>query len=122
MKTLYLVRHAKSSRHETYQSDFERTLTESGMNDSLIIARLLNKKNIKPGLIISSPATRAFLTAEIFAGELHYKKDKIEADGRIYNATIRDLMNVVKEIDNKHETVLFFGHNPGLLNFVNLLD
>lgn len=117
-----MVRHAKSSRDGHYQSDFERTLNDRGKKNALEMSKLLQMKNVTPDLIISSPATRALSTAEIFAGELHYKRDKIEIDGRIYNATIRDLMNIVREIDNKYKTVLLFGHNPGLLNFVNLLS
>ena len=83
MKTLYLVRHAKSSWDEANQSDFERTLNERGANDAATMAKLLGKKNVKPELIISSPAARALLTAEIFAEQLHYLAKNILTDERI---------------------------------------
>lgn len=121
MKTLYLVRHAKSSWDEPYKSDFERALTKRGMNDSSTIAELLCKKNIKPDLIISSPATRALLTAQIFAGKLMYPANNIQTDERIYEATMRVLTNVVRNINEMFGTVMLFGHNPGLSNFANLL-
>lgn len=121
MKTLYLVRHAKSTWDEANQSDFERTLNERGANDAATMAKLLGKKNVKPELIISSPAARALLTAEIFAEQLHYLAKNIFTDERIYEATMRDLTSVVRGIDDKHHTAIMFGHNPGITNFANLL-
>ena len=121
MKKLYLVRHAKSSWDEPQQSDFERTLNERGTNDAIAMAKLLHKKNIKPDLMISSPAKRALLTSEIFAEQLKYSAENILTDERIYEATMRDLTSVVRSIDDKYETVIVFGHNPGLSNFANLL-
>ena len=77
MKTLYLVRHAKSSWKHPELSDFERPLNKRGKNDAPFMGKLLFKKGINPELLISSPAKRASSTAKIIASELNYDKEKI---------------------------------------------
>ncbi|MEW6702282.1 MAG: histidine phosphatase family protein [Bacteroidota bacterium] len=121
MKTLYLIRHAKSSWDDANQTDFERPLNKRGEHDAPIMSKALKEKNVLPDLIISSPAARALATAEIFAEELHYPIKKITTDERIYESTMRELTGVVKEINDEKKTVLLFGHNPVLTNFTNLL-
>jgi len=121
-KILYLIRHAKSSWGEPALSDSERQLNERGLRDAPLMGKFLKNNGVNPDLIITSTAARASLTAKIFANELNFKKDNIETDERIYDATTQALMNVIRNIDNKHETVLLFGHNPGLSNLANLLS
>jgi phosphohistidine phosphatase len=121
MKTLFLVRHAKSSWDDRDLTDFERPLNERGLNDAPIIAKILHDRKIKPDLIISSPAVRALSTAQIFAKEFHYDFKNILEDERIYEAAMRDLTEVVREIPNDIACAMLFGHNPGISNFVNLL-
>jgi len=120
-KTLYLIRHAKSSWDDPGLSDFQRTLNTRGLKDSPLMAKLIKEKNIIPDLIISSPAARALSTAEIFANEFQFDKDKIISDEKIYDATTRDLISVICEIKNENYTVMLFGHNPGLSNVANFL-
>ena len=121
MKTLYLIRHAKSSWEDANQSDFERPLNKRGEHDAPIMAKLLKENNFKRGLVLSSPANRAYTTAQIFAEKFQYPFDKIITDDRIYEAGIRELMTVVREIDDQIQTVLLFGHNPGLTSLTNLM-
>lgn len=121
MKTLYLIRHAKSSWDNSNQSDFERPLNSRGENDAPAMAKLLNENGFKPDFLISSPANRAYTTAQIFAEEFQYPHDKIISDDRIYEAGIRELITVIREIDDSFQTVLLFGHNPGLTSLTNLL-
>lgn len=120
-KTLYLIRHAKSSWDNPSLSDFQRTLNTRGLKDSPLMAKLIKGKNIIPDLIISSPAVRALSTAEIFADEFHYNRIKIIRDERIYEAAMRDLTTTIREIKDENNTVMFFGHNPGLSNIANIL-
>lgn len=122
MKYLYLIRHAKSSWDNPSQTDFERTLNERGEKDAPQMALLLKSKNIDPDYIISSPAVRAFTTAEIFAEHFEYPDSKIFCDARIYEASTRDLAEVVQQISDEYETAFLFGHNPGISNFANLLS
>jgi phosphohistidine phosphatase len=121
MKTLYLVRHAKSSWDEGISSDYERPLNKRGEHDAPIMAKLLKEKKLVPDLIISSPAKRALRTAEIFSNQFRYENKKIITDERIYEATMRDLTDVVRTFSESHVTIMLFGHNPGISNFVNLL-
>lgn len=122
MKYLYLIRHAKSSWDNPNQTDFERTLNQRGEKDAPQMAKLLKSKNVFPDLIISSPATRAFTTAEIFAAHLNYIPDSIESDARIYEASTNNLADVIHEVDDNYNTVFLFGHNPGISNFANMLS
>lgn len=121
MKILYLIRHAKSSWDNQDQTDFERPLNKRGEHDAPLMANILNKKKVEPDLIISSPAKRAFSTALIFAEKLDYNLNSVKTDDRIYEAGMRELMTLVREIDNRNKTVMIFGHNPGLTSFTNLL-
>jgi phosphohistidine phosphatase len=121
MKLLYLIRHAKSSWDDSDQTDFVRPLNKRGEHDASLMANFLNKKKIEPDLIISSPANRAISTAQIFAETLEYNIDSVKSVERIYEAGLRELMTVVREIDDRNNTVIVFGHNPGLTSFTNLL-
>ena len=121
MKTLYLIRHAKSSWDDRDQTDFERPLNKRGELDAPIMADILNKKKIEPDLIISSPANRAFSTALIFAEKLDYDHNFVNIDNRIYEAGLKELMSLVRGIDEQNMNVMLFGHNPGLTSFTNLL-
>ncbi len=120
-KTLYLIRHAKSSWEDPSLSDFQRTLNSRGLKDSPLMAKLIKGKNIIPDLIISSSAARALSTAEIFADEFDYDKNEIIRDERIYEAAMHDLITTIREIKNENKTVMLFGHNPGLSSIANLL-
>ncbi len=122
MKHIYLIRHAKSSWEDSSQTDFERTLNSRGEQDAPMMANRLLEKNITPNLIISSPAQRAYSTALIFAEIMNYEKSNIITDQRIYDATTRDLTEVVREVSDVYQTVFLFGHNPAITNFTNLIS
>jgi len=121
MKTLYIVRHAKSSWDEPGLTDIERPLNKRGNHDALLLSKLLKENKVKPDLILSSPAKRASVTAEIFSVELDYPVNKIVFSEKIYEATTRDLMTVIREIDDDNKTIMLFGHNPSITNLTNLL-
>jgi phosphohistidine phosphatase len=121
MKTLYLIRHAKSSWDNHDISDFERDLNQRGKQDAPLMAKIIRQKKIRPDLIISSPAVRAINTANIFAGILDYPVEKIEANEKLYDAGLKELTDVVRNIDDDKTNVMLFGHNPGIATFGNLL-
>lgn len=121
MKKLYLIRHAKSSWEDHLLSDFDRPLSDRGKKDAPTMGDILKEKKIKPDLIISSPARRAFKTAKIFSEILDYPINDIIQNQSIYEATTRDLMAIINDIDDKANTVLMFGHNPGFTVLSNLL-
>ena len=122
MKTIYLVRHAKSDwKNAAHTGDFNRTLNERGMKAAPFMADLLKKKNIIPELVISSPASRALTTAEIFCDILGYPKEQIQQRIEIYEGGVLNLLKVVQQIPENFTTAMLFGHNPMLTEFANLL-
>ncbi len=112
MKTLYLLRHAKSSWDNPELDDFERPLNKRGHNDAPLIGNLLEKLNISPDLIISSPAIRASMTARIIADAIKYPLDRIRYDENIYEAGEMDLLEVIYTVDDTVDKLMLVGHNP----------
>lgn len=121
MKTLYLIRHAKSSWEDHILSDHDRPLSDRGRKDAPIIGDILKSQKVIPDLIISSTARRAIKTAKIFSSILEYPVENIVEDSTIYEATIQNLFKLINNIDDKFETVMLFGHNPGFTSLANLL-
>lgn len=122
MKTLYLVRHAKSSWKQPELSDFKRPLNKRGKNDAPFMGKLLSDKGVNPGLVITSPAKRAATTAKIIASEINYPKGKIIFDENIYEATGRELLEIISGTEENYNSVMLFGHNPGLTVLQNNLS
>lgn len=112
MKTLYLLRHAKSSWDNSNLTDFERPLNERGNKAAPLMGRYMRENNIAPDVVISSPATRANETAELVI-EAAGTETKLRFDKKIYEATWLDLLRVIANIEDEVETVLLIGHNPG---------
>jgi phosphohistidine phosphatase len=119
MKTLYIVRHAKSSWANPSQDDFDRPLNDRGKRDAPDMAKRLKEKKIKADVILSSPARRALSTAKRFAGELNFPKDKIKTKEKLYHAHEDTILEAIKGIKDKHNVAIVVGHNPGLTDFVN---
>jgi len=112
MKTIYLVRHAKSSWKHPELSDIERPLNKRGKRDAPYIGNVLKDKGVKPDLLISSPAIRARKTAAVIAEIIEYPKSKIIIDDNIYESSSSELINIIQRFDDKYKSVMIFGHNP----------
>ncbi len=121
MKTLYLARHAKSSWKHPELSDIERPLNKRGKRDAPIIGNLLKEKGVNPDIIISSPAVRARKTAGVIAEIIDYPKSKILIDVNIYESSSSELINIIQGFDDKYNSVMMFGHNPGFTMLNNYL-
>jgi len=117
MKTLFLIRHAKSSWKDITLDDFDRPLNKRGKKNAPFMGELLKNQGIKPDIIYSSPAKRAKDTAKIIAQKIGYKDD-IKFDSKIYESNLITLKNIIYSIENKHNIVFLFGHNPCLNIFV----
>ncbi|ADN08708.1 SixA phosphatase family protein [Sulfurimonas autotrophica] len=113
MKTLYIIRHAKSSWKDLNLDDFERPLNKRGKNDAPQMSKRLKQQGIYPDIILSSPAKRAKQTAKAIAKEISYD-EKIRYIEDIYEASPNTLENILHSLDDKYETVFLIGHNPGL--------
>jgi len=112
MRTLYLLRHAKSSWKDESLSDFERPLKRRGREAAQQIGERLAQEKLKNPVLICSPAVRTRETAELV---LKSSKLRVEErwDERIYEASLRDLLQVVTEIPDDKKVVILIGHNPG---------
>ncbi|NVN94951.1 MAG: histidine phosphatase family protein [Bacteroidetes bacterium] len=119
MKTLYLIRHAKSSWDFTQLTDEERPLIEKGIKRAKKIGKYLKEKNIKADLIISSHAIRAIHTAQIIAKKINYPEENIIIDKKIYASGIDNLFDTIFGIPNDFNCVILFGHNPTFTNIAN---
>lgn len=115
------MRHAKSSWEEEGLRDRERPLNKRGKRDAPAMGILLRGRKFQIDCIVSSPAVRALSTAEAVADELQYEKGNIVQEARLYEASASHMLMVVHSWDNRLNTVLMVGHNPGLTHFVNQL-
>ena len=121
MKTLLLIRHAKSSWDGTALNDFERSLNERGKRDAPIMAQRLIDKKIVIDAFVSSPAKRAKKTAELFCSAYKKKEDEIIFVSALYHATPETIFTVVEQLDNRFSSVAIFSHNDGITEFANKL-
>ncbi|MDX2191168.1 MAG: histidine phosphatase family protein [Bacteroidota bacterium] len=121
-KNLILVRHAKSDWSIQGQRDFDRTLNERGFRDAPKMGYRFAERKLKIDKLISSPAERAKLTAEFFAEQLKIDANEIEYNENIYDASVRILMNEVNQLNDQLNTVVIFGHNPGLSYFIEYVS
>ena len=122
MKTLFLIRHAKSSWDNTALPDKDRPLDDRGKRDAPKMGKRLQERDVKPDMILSSPAIRALTTAEIIAKKLDYKLKDIVVDDRLYAGQADDLLDVIHELGDKLERVMLFGHNPELTELAHRLS
>jgi phosphohistidine phosphatase len=122
MKTLMLVRHAKSSWKERGLPDHERPLNRRGRRDAPMMGERLAHRGVEPDLIISSSATRAVATAEAMAEEFEYAWDEIVVEGRLYEAYAGEILQVIEEQDDWVDHLVVIGHNPGMTALANRLS
>ena len=122
MKTLFLVRHAKSSWDNAALSDKERPLNDRGRRDAPKMGERLAKRDVKPDLILSSPAVRALSTAEIVAEKVDYRRKDIVVTERLYAAEVDDLLDVIRQLGDELKCVMLFGHNPEFTELAHRLS
>jgi phosphohistidine phosphatase len=120
VKTLFLLRHAKSSWKNESLPDFERPLNRRGKHAAERIGRYLKHEEIVPEIVLSSPALRARETIERVAKAAKWTPE-ILFDQRIYEAGGLRLLDVVSQIENERKTALLVGHNPGIEELLMLL-
>ena len=113
MLELILFRHARSETFSTSITDFDRDLVDSGIQDTNKVCSYLATKIDTPDRIISSPAKRALATADIIATALQYPEDAIETQAEIYEASLKNLQEIIDTFRMKDKRILLVGHNPG---------
>ncbi|TKG96517.1 hypothetical protein EYV94_04510 [Puteibacter caeruleilacunae] len=123
MKRIIMVRHAKAEEHGWHKSDYERKLRPRGRKDAKRIAEALIKNHgIIPDHMITSPATRALETAEIFADVMNFPRVSIQKEIDLYDGmSTREFYQLIEANDESIRTVLVFGHNPSIYLFTHSL-
>ena len=121
MKTLTILRHGKSSWNDTGLTDRERPLNRRGEKDAPAMGARINAAGIRPSLIMSSPAVRAWTTAKIVAKEISYPVEFLHREEEMYLADVKGLLDLLARQDNAFNSVMIVGHNPGLTEFANYL-
>lgn len=120
MKTLYILRHAKSSWTDASLADFERPLNGRGQSAAPFMGEVMARKGLLPDLIISSPAKRAMQTA-VLVKESSGSNASIQYDEKIYEASPQALKGVISQAGDDLESIMIVGHNPGIEGLINHL-
>lgn len=121
MKTLYLVRHAKSDWNIEGLADIDRPLNSRGYRDAHTMSRLMNEKKVLPDLIISSPAIRAISTALIFCRNFKLQASEIIINENLYETSVHQYLGVIKNVDDRYKNIMLFAHNPTISNLASAL-
>jgi phosphohistidine phosphatase len=121
MKTLLIIRHAKSSWDHVIANDMDRPLNERGKRDAPAMARRLLRSGVHIDLFVSSPAKRARNTAELFIREFGKKEEAILFVPQLYHAPAQTFREVICNLGDGYDSVALFSHNPGITAFVNSL-
>lgn len=120
MKTLFLVRHAKSDWSQLGQHDHDRSLNERGQRDAPRMGQLLRgvlcattpDQKMPSVQLVSSSAVRAYTTAQFFINALSIDSECLTKESAIYEASEDDIMEVIKSLDKTQDIAILFGHNP----------
>ena len=121
MKTLTILRHAKSSWKHTGLSDHDRPLNKRGERDAPIMAARIREAGIRPSLILSSPAVRAWTTAKAIAQALSYPAEFLQREENLYHAGVSRIIDLLAQQDTGFNSIMIVGHNPGFTDLANHL-
>lgn len=119
MKTLYLVRHAKSSWDDSGLSDQHRPLNKRGMRNAPEMGLRLNSDDVTIDQIISSPATRAFSTARFLATNIGYNSERIEQNEQLYFGGTSSMLKLIQQTASNINSLMLVGHNPDMTLLLN---
>ena len=121
MKTLYLLRHAKSSWSNPELRDFERPLSARGLKDVRQMGERFRNLGRRVDCIICSPAVRAKTTAGLFAEAIGFGIDDIASNPELYFAGTGMFLKAASLVDEENESAMLVGHNPAITEFVNAI-
>lgn len=119
MKTIYIVRHAKSSWEYEGIQDIDRPLKKRGINDAYLLSKVLNNKILRPDIFVSSSANRALHTAMIFAENFTYPLANLKIKKSLYSFSDGYLIKTIMALDDAFDTAIVFSHDHGINSFVN---
>lgn len=116
MKTIFLLRHAKSSWNDPKLDDFDRPLSSRGIKSCNKIGKFLNKKKLIPEIVYCSNAIRAKQTWEL-TNRIVKKKENIFYSNTLYMANLNSFITIVHKTIDNFNSLMLVSHNPGIENF-----
>ncbi|MDG1253079.1 MAG: histidine phosphatase family protein [Schleiferiaceae bacterium] len=119
MKTVYLVRHAKSSWDYPHLDDRDRPLKGRGMRDAHLMADYVTQQSDVTPRLYSSPATRAVHTAMIFARHFQIPLDSVSVKEELYESSSDQIRDFLQGMPLRDDSVMIFGHNPTFEEFID---
>ena len=119
MKTLYIVRHAKSSWLYNNIKDIDRPLKKRGINDAHLLSKILSKQIDRPDIFVSSSANRALHTAVIFSENFEFPLANLKIKKQLYSFSDGYLVKTVKALDDGFNSAIIFSHDHGINTFLN---
>ena len=119
MKDLLMIRHSKTEM--IADSDMKRELTEKGMADAVTLGRMFNESGISADIVVSSPAVRAQKTAQLIARGLQYPENAVVTEQLLYHAAPEEIVSFIKHSDKNIKSLIIVGHNPIILEAINIL-
>ena len=122
MKTLTILRRAKSSWDFPELSDHERPLNKRGERDAPVMGDRLKAAGIRPSLIVSSPAVLPWKTPKIVAKQIAYPVEFLQREPALYHAGVHKLLDTISVQDDGFNSIMIVGHNPGLTDLANELS
>ncbi|KAA6439983.1 phosphohistidine phosphatase [Dyadobacter flavalbus] len=120
-KTLVLVRHATAEDQTFRIKDFDRNLNSKGLSEAAAMGKWLAESGVKPDIFITSPASRAYKTAEIISGKLGVNASSLITNADIYEGGPQSYLNAVNTVPENFSMLMLFGHNPDISYFAEYL-
>lgn len=120
MKTVFLLRHAKSSWDDPSLDDHDRPLASRGLKDAPRMGKAFRKREIPPDRLLCSTALRARQTADLFREEARIW-DLPVVERRLYGASVSDVLEIVQELPDETKRVMLVGHNPTFEDVIQVL-
>ncbi|MGJ8593626.1 MAG: SixA phosphatase family protein [Aquaticitalea sp.] len=118
MKTLTLIRHAKSSWEYDF-ADIDTPLSVRGIQDAKLLSKELLNYNLVPDAIYSSPANRAFTTCQMFMEKLNLEAERLTVVKELYDFGGNQVINFIRKVNDQHSDILIFGHNHAFTSIAN---
>ena len=121
MKTLSIVRHAKSSWKYKALSDFERPLRKKGMEDLHAVITALRDKDVRPDFMMTSAAVRAIQTAVLLSQGLEMPQEAFGIRRTLYPGSCDQFFDCIKQFSEEYHSAMIVGHHPAVTDTINTL-
>jgi phosphohistidine phosphatase len=119
-RELWLLRHGKAERYDGSE-DYDRRLKKRGKRDATRIGEWLKEQGLAPDLVISSPATRAIMTAKLVCDALDIERQHIQLEKRLYDEGLVRVRSVLADCPATYNKVMLVGHNPEFEDLITYL-